>query len=145
LLALLLVHANRAVTTDRLIDDLWEGEPPDAALATLQSHISYLRKVLGADRIRTQGGGYVLVVADGELDANAFEGEVAAARRGLEGDPAEAAEVLTSALGRWRGTPWPTWLMRPGPPPRSPASKSYAWSPPSRCSKPSWRSEPTPT
>ena len=50
LLARLLVDANRVVPLDRIIDDLWEGEPPAAATATLQSYVSLLRRVLEPDR-----------------------------------------------------------------------------------------------
>src|SRR5437867_1322281 len=37
-LALLLVEANRAVSSDRLIEALWEGEPPETARKGLQEH-----------------------------------------------------------------------------------------------------------
>src|ERR1043166_7179010 len=75
LVALLLLQANRTVSAERLIEDLWEGAPPDGASATLQSHVSALRKALGAERITTQGGGYSLVVGDGELDSAVFEAD----------------------------------------------------------------------
>ena len=47
LLTLLLLNANRVVPAERLIEDLWEGNPPDSAAGTLQSHISHLRRALG--------------------------------------------------------------------------------------------------
>ena len=47
LLCLLLVHANRVVSADRLIEDPWDGNPPESAAGTLQSHISTVRRVLG--------------------------------------------------------------------------------------------------
>src|SRR4029450_9177452 len=43
LLALFLVHANQVVAPDRLIDDLWEGAPPNSATPTLQTYVSQLR------------------------------------------------------------------------------------------------------
>ena len=55
LLALLLLEANRVVSRDRLIDALWEEEPPDTAVKALQVYISQLRKQLGKDRLADEG------------------------------------------------------------------------------------------
>src|SRR5438067_12810529 len=46
LLARLLVARGQLLTADQLVDDVWDGQPSAAARATLQSHISQLRKVL---------------------------------------------------------------------------------------------------
>ena len=92
LLAILLLHANEVVSTDRLVDDLWEDEPPDTARKALQVYVSQLRKLLGRERLHTRDRGYMLTVADGELDLDRFRGLVAA------GDP-------VGALGLWRGEP----------------------------------------
>src|SRR3989304_9089966 len=68
LLAVLLLHANEVVSTDRLIDDLWGESPPETAGNALQVPVSQLRKVLGAkDAIATRPPGYVLSVGPGEL------------------------------------------------------------------------------
>src|SRR5260221_12313948 len=48
LLALLLLHANHIVSSDRLIDELWGDEPPESGTAALQVRVSKLRKALGA-------------------------------------------------------------------------------------------------
>jgi predicted ATPase/DNA-binding SARP family transcriptional activator/class 3 adenylate cyclase len=104
LLCLLLIRANQVVAADRLIEDLWEGNPPESAAGTLQSHISTLRRFLGHDRLQTRGGGYVLEVAAGELDAARFEAELSDAGQLLGGgDAAGAVGRLTQALDRWRG------------------------------------------
>ena len=78
LLLRLLVDANTVVSTDRLIDDLWEGDPPAGASQTIQSHISNLRRALGRDRIATQSkAGYRLLITETDgLDATAFEQDV---------------------------------------------------------------------
>ena len=78
LLAILLLHANEVVSTDRLVDDLWAGEPPESGVAALQVRISQLRKALGpaGERVRTQPPGYVLRVEPDELDLNRFEPHV---------------------------------------------------------------------
>src|SRR5437660_8530323 len=105
LLTLLLLNANRVVPAERLIEDLWEGNPPDSAAGTLQSHISHLRRALGSDRLLTRGAGYALEVGNGELDAAVFEAELVEGRAALAaGDAASAVDTLTRALGRWRGS-----------------------------------------
>ena len=46
MLALLLLNANRVVSTERLIDELWGDSPPSTARATLQVYVAGLRKAL---------------------------------------------------------------------------------------------------
>ena len=46
LLALLVLHANEPLSTDRLIDALWAERPPATAAKTVQVHVSRLRKAL---------------------------------------------------------------------------------------------------
>jgi DNA-binding SARP family transcriptional activator/tetratricopeptide (TPR) repeat protein len=92
LLAMLLLHANEVVSTERLIDALWEGERPRAARKTLQVYVSQLRKVLGRDRVHTKPPGYLLRVDGDELDLTRFQRLVDAGR-------------LKEALLLWRGPP----------------------------------------
>src|SRR5919201_6810693 len=73
LLALLLLARGRPVSTDRLIDDIWNGEPPETALKSVQVYVSQLRKALGDGRLVTRERGYELVVAPGEVDAGRFD------------------------------------------------------------------------
>ena len=47
-LAVLALQRGEVVSTDRLVDAVWAGGPPPTALNTLQSHVSYLRGVLGS-------------------------------------------------------------------------------------------------
>jgi DNA-binding SARP family transcriptional activator len=103
LLALLLLHANRVVSRDRLIDELWDGSPPETASTALQVHVSQLRKALGHDAIATQAPGYMVAVEPGALDLERFEHLVKEAQ-GEE--PETAAERLREALGLWRGPPF---------------------------------------
>jgi DNA-binding SARP family transcriptional activator/ABC-type branched-subunit amino acid transport system substrate-binding protein len=106
LLALLVIHRNQVLTTDRLIDELWGEQTPATAVKTLQGYISNLRKVLPADAIVTQGRGYVLTVEPDRVDVARFEQLVAEGRRALDaGDPAVARELLSAALGLFRGDP----------------------------------------
>jgi DNA-binding SARP family transcriptional activator/streptogramin lyase len=102
LLALLLLHANRVVSRDRLIDELWDTSPPETARTALQVHVSQLRKALGRERIVTQSPGYLVRVEPDELDLERFEHLL----RGVErADSAGTAEALREALALWRGPP----------------------------------------
>ena len=102
LLALLLLHANEVVSTDRLLDELWGQRPPATAGKIVQVYVSRLRKVLGHDRLLTRSPGYVLRVDRSELDLGRFERLVAEAGRA---DPPGAASMLRRALALWRGPP----------------------------------------
>jgi len=108
-LALLLLHANETLSTDRMIDELWGEHPPAAAAKTLQVHISRLRKALGggsADVVVTRDHGYELQLDPEHLDAHRFERLVAEARTELDGGRPEAAmPALEQALSLWRGPP----------------------------------------
>lgn len=107
-LALLLLHANEAVTRDVLVDELWGETPPPTAPKVLQNCISALRKELrgGADTLRTIGTSYALQLAPDELDRDVFERRVAKARAAFAaGDAEDAAAELEAALALWRGAP----------------------------------------
>jgi DNA-binding SARP family transcriptional activator len=113
LLALLLLHANETLSTDRLIDELWGDRAPATAAKTVQVHISRLRKALGgegddgpAGPVVTREHGYELRLDPERLDSQRFErlldegrGELAA------GHPERAASTLDEALSLWRGPP----------------------------------------
>ncbi|MRH87787.1 AAA family ATPase [Nocardia sp. SYP-A9097] len=106
-LTLLLVARGAVVPVDRLIDDLWRGEPPTRALGTLQAYISHLRKLLEPDRLPrspatvlvSQAPGYALRLAPEAVDAWQFEAEL----RSAPTDPVERRRSLEQALGRWHG------------------------------------------
>ncbi len=113
LLAVLVVHANEVVSTDRLIEVLWGAEPPATAPNTLQTYVSHLRRMLEPGRtprardgvLRTRGQGYVLVVEPDAIDAVRFERLAREGRDALRSDPERAAETLHAALALWRGEP----------------------------------------
>jgi DNA-binding SARP family transcriptional activator len=64
-LALLVLHVNEVVRSDRLIEEIWGAHPPANTSAALQNHISRLRKGIGADVLVTKPWGYVLRVDRG--------------------------------------------------------------------------------
>jgi DNA-binding SARP family transcriptional activator len=107
LLAILLLHAGEVVSSDRLIDDLWGDEPPEAGAAALRVRLSQLRKTLGAgagELIVARPPGYVLRVDPEQVDLRRFERLAAAGERALaDGDAATAVARLTEAEELWRG------------------------------------------
>jgi len=102
LLAILLLHTGEAVSSDRLIEELWDGKPPETAAKALQGYVSSLRKQLGSEAVETVGAGYRLQVAPEDTDAGQFE-ELLGEARPLERAP--AAVKLREALALWRGPP----------------------------------------
>jgi DNA-binding SARP family transcriptional activator/pimeloyl-ACP methyl ester carboxylesterase len=103
LLAMLLLHREEVVPGAQLIEALWGEEPPGTAQTALYGHVSALRKLIGADRIRTRPPGYLLRVSAGEVDVARFESLVAQARE--RDDPDERSACLREALALWRGEP----------------------------------------
>ena len=102
LLALLLLARGRPVSSERLIDEMWDGRQPHTAHKIVQLHVSSLRKALGEDRISTIERGYVLHLEQGELDAERFENLTHAASGA---PPAQALQQLRAALELVRGEP----------------------------------------
>lgn len=104
-LAILLLHANRVVSIERLADDLYAGAPPVTAVTQVQRQISGIRKALGAEAaIETRAPGYLIRVAPDRLDLARFEGQAGEAGRALaRGEAREAADLLQEALSLWRG------------------------------------------
>jgi DNA-binding SARP family transcriptional activator len=113
LLALLVLHANETLSTDRLIDDLWGERPPATAAKTVQVHVHRLRKALAGDGdtanselLVTRENGYELRVDPEQIDASRFERLAHEGRLALTaGDPEAAAQALERGLALWRGEP----------------------------------------
>jgi len=110
-LALLLMERGRVVSVDRMIDQLWRGEPPPRAIASLQAYVSNLRRVLEPGRARRAQArilisappGYALRLPDEAVDAWRFESLLAAARKDAAGQPERARHDLGLAMALWRG------------------------------------------
>ncbi|WP_367321865.1 BTAD domain-containing putative transcriptional regulator [Streptomyces sp. HUAS ZL42] len=107
-LAMLLCRPNALVSVDLLTEAVWEGEPPRTARKNLQMYVSALRKLLAeageVDRLVHQSGGYLLRLAETNLDSLRFQ---ALARAGREaaasGDFEPAARLLQQARELWAG------------------------------------------
>jgi DNA-binding SARP family transcriptional activator len=100
LLALLLLEGGRVVSSDRLLDALWDGRPPATATASLQNFVSQLRKGLGPDAIETRPQGYRVRLESAELDLARVRRLVDDARAS---EPPRRARLLAEALSMWRG------------------------------------------
>ena len=72
-LAILLMHAGETMSTERLVDALWDEKPPATAVKALHVYVSQLRKALGDGVVETRPPGYVVRVEDGALDLQRFE------------------------------------------------------------------------
>jgi DNA-binding SARP family transcriptional activator len=103
-LAILALHAGEIVSVDRLIDIVWGDRPPRTAVNTVQSHVSYLRRVIGdKGAILGRPPGYLLDLGPAGTDVATAEGLIRAGSRAA--DPAERVRHLIAALGLWRGRP----------------------------------------
>jgi predicted ATPase/DNA-binding SARP family transcriptional activator len=108
LLGLLAIQPARVVPTDRLIDELWAGDPPDGAETTLRSYVSRLRGALreGA-QIRASSAGYSLQLDPQRLDVRRFESLIHEAEsESKRRKTGRAADHLREALALWRGRPF---------------------------------------
>ena len=92
LLALLAAASPDVVSTDRIVETLWNGNRPASARKSLQVHLVHLRSALEPDRPRGEtggfvvrrGSGYALTTAPDDVDALRF-GELV--RAGAPGWP----------------------------------------------------------
>jgi DNA-binding SARP family transcriptional activator len=121
-LCALAVNANRVVSLDRLIDDLWGEHAPSQVIGTLQAYISNLRRALEPDRrageppmlLVTQSPGYILRIPPEALDSHRFEEAAREGRQLLtEGRPASASRKLRGALELWRGAAYADFAFEP--------------------------------
>ncbi|MFI1276761.1 BTAD domain-containing putative transcriptional regulator [Micromonospora sp. NPDC020751] len=101
-LAVLALHPGVIVSTDRLIDVIWGDQAPATAPNSLQSHVSYLRRIIGArSAIVGRSPGYVLDLPGEATDVEVAERLIREGTRST--DHGHARTVLASALELWRG------------------------------------------
>ena len=107
LLCLLLLEPGRVVSSDRLIEEIWTGEPPDGAETTLRSYVSRLRSQLETIPIRGTAAGYVIDVPAEAVDSRRFQVLIGEADESLKrGSARKAAQLAANALALWRGEPY---------------------------------------
>jgi hypothetical protein len=129
LLAMLLLHANEVVSSDRLVDALWGDAASEDAAKALSVAVSRLRKVLEPERSPGAAGelrppGYLLRLEDDQLDLHRFERLVV--RRVCCARPWRCGAAHLS----------PTWATSRSAKQRSPVSRGRVWPPSSRGSTP---------
>jgi DNA-binding SARP family transcriptional activator/tetratricopeptide (TPR) repeat protein len=108
-LAALLLDANRHVSLDRLVDVVWDNDPPPTARRQVQDLATRLRRTLATvgasdELLVTERAGYRLCVADEHLDTRRFENMVAQARGVAADNPELASAILHTALTLFRGS-----------------------------------------
>src|SRR4051812_44109214 len=120
-LALLLSARGDVVSVDRMIEDLWRGEAPPRAIASLQAYVSNLRRLLEPARERRAPArllisappGYALRLPADAVDAWRFERLLAEARACAVADPHRARVLLLGALQLWRGDAFAEFAEEP--------------------------------
>ena len=106
LLALLLLHAPSAVSTGRILDELWTGARAKDPMAALHTAVAKLRRALqphAPGLVVTGPAGYRLDLTGHTVDVRLLDGELSRAR--ATEDPGRRAVLLRAALDRWSGTP----------------------------------------
>jgi predicted ATPase/DNA-binding SARP family transcriptional activator len=102
-LASLLLRAERTVSLEQLVEQLWE-EPPASALRTVRVYVSRLRQELPAGAIERRAGGYAVRLDGDRLDLRVFEQAAEEGRAALAANDCErAVQLLREALALWRG------------------------------------------
>lgn len=109
-LAVLLAKANRVVSCDQLMTDIWPDAPPRRASAAIYVYISRLRKSLSraetsTSKIITHAAGYVLQTGTDEIDAESFMRLMSDGREHLDSQHhSDASRCFQSALNLWNGS-----------------------------------------
>jgi DNA-binding SARP family transcriptional activator len=112
LLTVLAMQPGQVVSNDLIVDILWGERPPRAAVASLHSYVSTLRRTLEPHRpprkpaavLLRRGDGYVLAIHPDQVDAGKFEHHARFTREALrEGRAAAALHEADAGLVLWRG------------------------------------------
>ena len=103
LLGILLLEPRRPVSANRLIDLLWDDEPPPRSRAPLHTSAARLRRTLSPHGVAVRGSsaGYAIDADADSVDAHEFADAVVRAK--ALRDPAARADALARALALWRG------------------------------------------
>jgi DNA-binding SARP family transcriptional activator len=106
LLATLLLHPNRFVSTDLIVDVLWDADPPRSAIANVRTYVRAVREALGTSALLTHQSGYSIMVGADAIDATRFTTLVGQAGRSRQaGRDVAAIESFERGLKLWQGRP----------------------------------------
>ncbi len=102
-LAALALSAGHRVSTDRLVDLVWDENPPASARRTVQSYVASLRSALGVGAaLESSQNGYTLKLDRSVVDLLAFEDQVAGLlAKEADLDPDDLAQGLAALLASW--------------------------------------------
>ncbi|MGK3204505.1 BTAD domain-containing putative transcriptional regulator [Amycolatopsis sp. MEPSY49] len=106
LLVMLLLNVNKVVGADRLLEAMWDGEPPVTARRQLHNAVAALRRSFGAAKhlVVKDGPGYRITADPQNVDAHRFTALVASASAAAAaGRTTFAVEHLEAALALWNG------------------------------------------
>lgn len=104
LLAVLALSAGRTTTVSQLVSALWADSLPANPRRSVQTYVTRLRTLIGADLIETTGTGYVLHADESAVDVLRFERLLE--RADGSADPLRQRACLAEALELWRGAPF---------------------------------------
>ncbi|GAA5028059.1 hypothetical protein GCM10025738_05810 [Microbacterium fluvii] len=108
ILSALIVRRPDAIPPGELADACWGADAPPTWAQQVKKSISTIRRMLGADSVRTLGADYAFGLDPDTLDATRFERLVSAARQQqLHGEHDRAIDAYQRALALWRGRPFP--------------------------------------
>ena len=102
LIAALAIGGSSVHSAETLIEDIWGDSPPQNPRGALQTLVSRVRAIAGADLVRSDPAGYSLGVPPDAVDIERARRLVDAASRADEGDPARLT-LADEALSLWRG------------------------------------------
>ncbi|MEV4114119.1 AAA family ATPase [Nonomuraea sp. NPDC049695] len=113
LLALLLAREGRLISTNELVDLIWDDGAPASAVNVIHKYVGALRRLLepalpirgtGA-YLHRRGNGYLFTAGTGMLDLADFRERVQAAETALAAQRRESAlDSYLEALGLWEGS-----------------------------------------
>lgn len=105
LLSILVGRAGTTISSDALVDALWDGRPPSSASANVRLYVHQLRRVLGRSVIAGSAGpGYRLDVDEVATDSADLDRLCAAAEVAVNrSDLADARRLLSEAVALRRG------------------------------------------
>jgi DNA-binding SARP family transcriptional activator len=100
-LAVLLLEPGRVVTSERLMEMLWQGRNrPVTAAESVRRCAIELQEILGPEILEARPEGYRVQLRPGQLDVDRFRVLIESAERG---SLSARSEKLRHALALWRG------------------------------------------
>lgn len=111
ILGYLVLHANQVVPTSRMLQAMWDGNPPPTARKMIQNAVSAIRRMLAshadhgtAPALLTHAPGYQLRIDTDIVDLYRFRRLVTQGRAAIsDGAPGHGVDLLREALSLWRG------------------------------------------